>query len=73
MMCVCARRDRDFAPLRAGDAMFVLPNGSVVEYDGALGEVVHPVFVNEAAYYYAQSGRGIGLTTLVDWPIAGEA
>ena len=49
--------------------MFVRPNGSVVVYDGSHGDVVYPVFVNEAAYYYAQSGRGIGLTSIVDWPI----
>ena len=30
----------------------------------------HPIFVNEAAYYYAESGRGVGLTQLVDWPLA---
>ena len=65
-------QDSDFEPLRTGDAMWVRPDGSESmedRYDGALGEVVYPIFVNEAAYYYAQSGRGVGLTKLVDWPV----
>ena len=62
-------QDRDFEPLRTGEPMFIKPDGGVVRYDGAHGPVVYPVFVNEAAYYYAQSGRGVGLTTLVDWPL----
>ena len=49
--------------------MFVRPDGSVIEYDGMCGDVVYPIFVNEAAYYLTQSGRGIGLTALVDWPV----
>jgi len=64
-----ALQDHDFAPLRKGDAMFVRADGEVLTYDGASGDVVHPVFVNEAAYYYAQSGRGVGLTVEADWAI----
>ena len=63
-------QDRDFEPLAAGDALFVRRNGRVVEYDGESGAVVYPVFVNEAAYYHAQSGAaGVALATLADWPI----
>ena len=62
-------QDRDFAPLRKGEPMFVRPGGAVIPYDGSLGEVVYPIFVNEAAYYLAQSGRGVGLATLVEWPL----
>jgi len=62
-------QDRDFEPLHAGEPMFVRLDGTVVPYDGASGDVVYPIFVNEAAYYYAQSGRGVGLTTPADWPL----
>ena len=62
-------QDRDFEPLSTGDPLFERLDGSVVEYDGSLGDVVYPVFVNEAAYYYAQSGRGVGVTKVVDWPL----
>ena len=62
-------QDRDFQPLCAGERMFERPDGSSVDYDGSCGPVAYPIFVNEAAYYYAQSGRGIVLTSLVDWPV----
>lgn len=62
-------QDRDFEVLRAGDPMFENEDGTVVLYDGSCGESVYPVFVNEAAYYYAQSGRGVGLTRVADWPV----
>lgn len=62
-------QDRDFAPLRAGEALFEALDGSLVPYDGSLGEVVHPVFINEAAYYYRESGRGVGMSRPVEWPV----
>ena len=63
-------QDRDFEPLHTGEHMFVTPDGRVITYDGASGDVVHPVFVNEAAYYYAESGSaGVALTTRADWPL----
>ena len=31
---------------------------------------VTAIFVNEAAYYHEESGRGIGLCQPVDWPLA---
>ena len=40
-----------------------------MDYDGSSGAMAYPIFVNEAAYYYAQSGRGIVLTSLEDWPV----
>jgi len=63
-------QDRDFQPLRVGEPMFVTPGGGVIKYDGAKGDVVYPIFVNEAAYYLAQSGSaGVALTTRVEWPV----
>lgn len=62
-------QDRDFQPLKVGEPMFVTPGGGVIHYDGAKGDVVYPIFVNEAAYYLAQSGSaGVALTTRVEWP-----
>ena len=36
------------------------------------GEQVVPIFINEAAYYYVQSGRGIGIATPVDLALEAE-
>ena len=55
-MCVRAPR------VRAAD-------GRLIAYDGSMGEVVYPVFVNEAAYYLRESGRGVGVARRVDWPV----
>ena len=67
-------QDRDFEPLRVGEPMFVTPGGGVISYDGAKGDVVYPIFVNEAAYYLAQSGSaGVALTTRVDWPLENQS
>lgn len=62
-------QDRDFEPLRKGDPLFERLDGTILPYDGACGEVVYPVFVNEAAYYYHQSGRGIGMTRKMEWQV----
>ena len=62
-------QDRDFQPLRTGEPLFEALDGGVVRYDGSSGDVVYPVFINEAAYYYHQSGRGIGLTEKAQWPV----
>ncbi|KAH8096099.1 aspartoacylase [Aureococcus anophagefferens] len=56
-----ALQDRDWAPLAAGDGLFRTFDGAEVPYDGSLGDPVYPIFINEAGYYYASSGRGIGL------------
>lgn len=65
-------QDRDFQPLRTGDPLFERLDGSILPYDGRCGDVVYPVFVNEAAYYYHQSGRGIGMTQKMQWPVPKE-
>lgn len=62
-------QDRDFALLRAGDPLFVRLDGTVDAYDGSLGQAVHPIFINEAAYYYSESGRGISMCEKVEWPM----
>lgn len=59
-------QDRDFEPLQIGAALFEHIDGTVVPYDGAMGEVVYPVFINEAAYYLPESGRGVGMSRLVE-------
>ena len=41
-------------------------------YDGSLGPTVMPIFINEAAYYYAASGLGIMLTQAVEWPVPAD-
>ena len=55
-------QDKDFEPLRVGDPLFVRQdNGETIVYDGSHGPVVHLIFVNEAGYYYASSGTGLGV------------
>ena len=66
-------QDRDFAPLRTGDPLYESLDGSIVPYDGSHGEVVCPVFINEAAYYYSESGRGIGMARRIEWPVPAAA
>lgn len=62
---------RDFEPLRKGDPLFVDLDGEVIRYDGAHGDVIWPVFVNEGAYYLPESGLGFGVTLReeVDVPV----
>jgi len=43
------RQGRDFEAMAPGDPLFLTLDGHAIGYDGP--EVVHPVFVNEAAYY----------------------
>jgi succinylglutamate desuccinylase len=65
-------QDADFSPLHEGEPLFEALNGTVVTYDGSLGDPVYPVFINEAAYYYRESGRGVGMSRRVDeWPVEG--
>jgi len=56
-----AFQGQDFEPLRKGDPMFVDMEGEVIRYDGAQGDVIWPVFVNEGAYYLPESGLGFGV------------
>ena len=40
---------RDYEPLNLGDPLFLTFDGQVIAYKGT--STVHPVFINEAAYY----------------------
>ena len=55
-------QDQDYSKVRTGDPLFI--NGkdqSVVCYDGSHGDEIVLIFINEAGYYYASSGTGIGV------------
>ncbi|CAJ1963171.1 unnamed protein product [Cylindrotheca closterium] len=54
-------QDKDFSLIKVGDPLFVAHDRSVVPYDGSHGDEVYLIFVNEAGYYYASSGTGIGV------------
>ena len=55
-------QDADFEPLRKGDPLFVRrEDGAIIPYDGSHGPVIHLIFINEAGYYYASSGTGLGV------------
>ena len=62
-------QDRDYEPLRKGEPLFEHLDGTIVPYDGSFGDVVYPVFINEAAYYYRESGRGVGISHRIEWPV----
>ena len=62
-------QDRDFAPLRAGEPLFEHADGRLIPYDGSFGDEVYPVFINEAAYYMHESGRGVGMSQRVEWAV----
>jgi len=66
-------QDADFVPITKGDPLFIALDGEVLTYDGSLGDQVVPIFINEAAYYYAQSGVGIGIATPQDLPLEPES
>lgn len=65
-------QDRDWHPLRKGEPLWRDHEGNTVPYDGSRGDVITPIFINEGGYYYASSGRGIGVAekTVVDVPKA---
>ena len=56
-----AIQDRDWSLLRKGDPLWRDRDGATVPYDGSFGDEIVPIFVNEGGYYYASSGRGIGV------------
>ena len=56
-----AIQDRDWSTLKKGDPLWRDRDGNSVPYDGAFGDEIVPIFVNEGGYYYASSGRGIGV------------
>ena len=70
-----ALQDRDWLPLATGDPLWRDRAGLAIPYDGALGSPVFPIFINEAGYYYASSGRGIGVAKEISLrvPDAGAA
>ncbi|XP_078064836.1 aspartoacylase-like, partial [Mustelus asterias] len=43
------RQDRDWLPLRPGDPIFLTLAGRSIPFDG--DRTVHPIFINESAYY----------------------
>lgn len=54
-------QDRDFDVVKTGDALFVDLDGNTIPYDGAFGESIYLMFVNEGGYYYQSSGRGVSV------------
>jgi succinylglutamate desuccinylase len=54
-------QDKDFAPIRTGDPLFVDLDGNVIPYDGSYGSPVTLMFINEGGYYYGSSGTGIAV------------
>ena len=66
-------QERDFEPISPGAPLFETAEGELLVYDGSLGRVVHPCFVNEAAYYQAASGRGIVMCDRREWPVPAYA
>ena len=62
-------QDKDFHILRTGDPLFVALDGSIVYYEGSHGDEVYVVFVNEAGYYYASSGTGIGVAVATQFDL----
>lgn len=64
------RQDKDFATIRTGDPLFVYHDGSVIPYSGSHGDEVYLMFINEAGYYYQQSGSGISVAVDTRYELA---
>ena len=65
------RLGRDWQPMRAGEPLFLTPDGQTIPYRPAAGlesQVVWPVFINEAAY--GEKGIALSLTRREVWPVA---
>ncbi len=56
---------KDWIPLRLGDPLFLRPDGKVIEFNG---DVVVPVFINEAAY--VEKRIAMSLTQRELWIVA---
>ena len=54
-------QDRDWSTLKRATRSGGIGTARRVVYDGAFGDEIVPIFVNEGGYYYASSGRGIGV------------
>jgi len=52
---------RDFCALHKGEPIFMDLHGNELCYDGAHGEVIWPIFINEGGYYLPESGLGFGV------------
>lgn len=64
------RQARDWQPLRAGDPLFLSPDGTTIPYEPPAGldrGTVWPVFINEAAY--GEKGIAMSLTQREVWPV----
>ena len=55
-----AIQDRDWSTLKKGDPLWRDRDGNSVPYDGAFGDEIVPIFVNEGGYYYRLRGAGSG-------------
>ena len=53
-------QNKDYCKICKGDALFIDFDGNEILYDGAYGDEVYPVFINEAAYY--EKGIALYLT-----------
>jgi succinylglutamate desuccinylase len=62
-------QDQDYKLLRKGDPLFVQLDGTVVPYDGAYGDEIYLIFINEGGYYYASSGTGISVALQTQYNI----
>ena len=56
-------QDNDFKPLKKGDPIFTLFDGSEITYQG--DDVVYPHFINEAAYYDNNLAMSLGKKRMV--------
>ena len=66
-----ALQHRDWQPLHPGDPVFADPGGTTLSFEppsGLEGQVVWPVFVNEAAY--GEKGIALSLTSRECWPVS---
>jgi hypothetical protein len=62
-------QDQDFQLLRRGDALFVQLDGTILHYDGAYGDEIYLIFINEGGYYYPSSGTGISVALLTQYDL----
>jgi succinylglutamate desuccinylase len=62
-------QDKDYQLLRTGDPLFVQLDGSVIHYDGAYGDEIYLLFINEGGYYYSSSGTGISVARLTNYDL----
>ena len=66
-------QDNDWRPMSRGDPLFERSDGTTIVYDGAQGDTIVPIFINEGGYYMASSGCGIALAQRVTVPVPPKA